>query len=62
MDTERRLWDGKAEITICPNPEGKITQQFALVIDGQVHEFFPSYTQALEEAIKIINNLDFEDN
>lgn len=61
MDTEQRLWNGEAEITVAGNPEGDINTRFALIIDNHVHGFFPTYTQALEEAIKIVNDINLED-
>lgn len=61
MDTERRIWEGVAEITVAGNPEGDHNSKFALIIDYDVHGFFPTYTQALEEAIKIVNDINLED-
>lgn len=58
----QKVWDDEAKIEIHPPEhvnEGSFEPKFTLYIGTEDCGIFPTYTQALEHAIRLVNDVDF---
>ncbi|MET4695196.1 hypothetical protein [Endozoicomonas lisbonensis] len=60
----KEVWDDGVKVEVTPNDlykKGVAKDKFTLYIGAEDCGVFPSYTQALEHAIALINNVDFNE-